>query len=135
VVGVVIAFDGQIEEVNVYPNHALFGKMYPRLVQSYALQAALLNDQKVAGTPATINTVVGFFKASGEKSKREKEIDSRNMFEVKELDDNRFQCTTRYEGQVVHRQMLKKNGVADANLDEAGRGKVEMRAMALGCRW
>src|SRR5262249_23280281 len=32
-VGVVIVVNGQIEEANVYPNRALFGKLYPRLIQ------------------------------------------------------------------------------------------------------
>src|SRR5262249_15988987 len=44
-VGVAVAVNGKIEEVNVYPNHQLLGKLYPRLLQSYALQATLEKDK------------------------------------------------------------------------------------------
>lgn len=45
--GVAIVINGQVEEVNVYPNHGLLAKQYPRLVQSYAVQAASDQGQQV----------------------------------------------------------------------------------------
>src|SRR5262249_38601485 len=44
-VGVAIAVNGVIEEVNVYPNHQVLENLYPRLLQSYALQAAMVKDK------------------------------------------------------------------------------------------
>src|SRR3712207_7921752 len=40
VVGVAVAVNGEIEEVNIYPGPTLLEKIYPRLLQSYALQAS-----------------------------------------------------------------------------------------------
>ena len=39
-VGVAVSVNGRIEEVNIYPANSLLGKLYPRLLRSYALQAA-----------------------------------------------------------------------------------------------
>jgi hypothetical protein len=44
-VGVAIAINGDVEEINVYPNHRLFGQQYPRLLQAYGLQAVLDKDR------------------------------------------------------------------------------------------
>src|SRR5262249_14486811 len=56
-VGMVIVFNGQIEEVNLYPNRALFRKLFPRLIQAYAVQAALLKDQATDKEPVTDTAV------------------------------------------------------------------------------
>ena len=39
-VGVAIAVNGTVEEVDIYPGPALLAKVYPALIQSYALAAA-----------------------------------------------------------------------------------------------
>jgi hypothetical protein len=123
-VGVAIVVNGQIEETNVYPNHALFAKLYPRLVQSYAVQATMLKDQAKAAEAPTTATVVRFLEARGEKAARDKSLDTHNKVQISELDDNKFQCTTRYDGQVIHWQIMKKNGVGHT-----------ARAGALGNDW
>ena len=51
-VGVAIVINGQVEEVNIYPNHGLLGKQYPRLMQSYAMQALSQKDEKVVASSA-----------------------------------------------------------------------------------
>jgi len=45
VVGVAFAVDGQIEEVNIYAGHPLMAKMYPRLLESYAMEAAVAKNK------------------------------------------------------------------------------------------
>jgi len=130
--GVVIVVNGDIEEVNVYPNHALFGKMYPRLIHSYALQATLLKELPSAPKPATAETVARFLAAGGEKSKQEKKLDASNLVRIRELEDARYQCETCYCGKVVHWQMLKKNGQDKEDgqdKDKARRGRI------LGAKW
>jgi hypothetical protein len=114
VVGVAVAVNGQIEEVNVYPNSALFRKLYPRLVQSYALQAKLLEDQAMAAEPLSIDAVISFLKPGAEKSSRDRALDTRNSVRVRRLEDNKFQCETRYDGKLVHWQAMKKNGTGNA---------------------
>jgi hypothetical protein len=123
-VGVTIVLNGHIEEANVYPNHALFARLFPRLIQSYALQAAMLKDQGKASEPVTAETVAQFLKEGGEKSKQEKTLAAHNTLGVCELEGNRFQCTTTCDGHVVHWQVLRKNGAGQ-----------EARAKMLGNDW
>lgn len=110
VVGVAIVVNGQIEEVDIYPNRALFGKLYPRLIQSYALQATLLKDQPTAPVAVSASAVARFLGGSGKSSEREKSLDAHNVVRIGELEDDKYRCTTRYDGQLVHWQMMKKNG-------------------------
>jgi hypothetical protein len=108
-VGMAIVFNGQIEEVNIYPNRALFRKLYPRLIRAYALQAALLKDQAKATESVTGAAVVDFLQARDAKSEKKNTLDVHNDVQVSELGDNRFQCTTRYNGESIHWQVMKKN--------------------------
>jgi hypothetical protein len=127
-VGVVLVVNGRFEEANVYPNHALLKKLFPRLVQAYAVQAALLKDEpREAGTlsPADIARLL---KEGGERSRHDNPIDGRNTLHVCELEGDRFQCTTEYEGGVVHVQLLKKNGNPAA-------GGSSARGAVLGDNW
>ncbi len=113
-VGLAIAVNGQIEEVNIYPNSALFHKLAPRLIQSYALQATLLAEKTGAAQSLSTDDIGRFLKPGAEKSKREKSLDNGNTVVVKELEGNTFQCETHYDGQVIHWQAMKKNGTGDA---------------------
>jgi hypothetical protein len=108
-VGMAIVFNGQIEEVNLYPNSALFRKLYPRLIRAYAVQAALLQGQAKGAEPLTQTALIQFLQASDAKSDKKNDLDTHNNVEVKELGDSRFQCTTRYNGQSIHWQLLAKN--------------------------
>jgi hypothetical protein len=108
-VGMAIVYGGRIEEVNLYPTRALFRKLSPRLIRAYALQAALLKDQARGGDPVTASAVVQFLQAREARSEKKKTLDANNDVEVKELGDNRFQCTTRYNGRSIHWQFLAKN--------------------------
>jgi hypothetical protein len=134
VVGVVIVQQNQIEEIDVYPNRALFGKLYPRLVQAYALQAALLKEQDSTAEPMTTAAVAQFLSAGAEKTKQDKELDAYNRLQIRELEDNKFQCTTSYNGEVIHRQVLKKNG-SSSDKDKDKEPMPTPRAAILGSKW
>jgi hypothetical protein len=108
-VGMVIVFNGQIEEVNLYPNRALFRKLFPRLIRAYAVQAALLKDHPKGGESMTDVAVAQFLQAKDGKSQKKNALDAHNDVEVNELGDNRYQCTTRYNGQSIHWQLMAKN--------------------------
>jgi hypothetical protein len=112
-VGMAIVFNGQIEEVNLYPNTALFRKLFPRLIRAYAVQAALLKDQPKGGEPLTAAAVAQFLQAGEARSHKENALDAHNDVEVNELGDHRFQCTTRYNGRSIHWQLLAKNREGD----------------------
>jgi hypothetical protein len=107
-VGMAIVFNGRIEEVNLYPNRALFRKLFPRLIRAYAVQAALLKDQAKGGGAMTDTAVAQFLQARGARSQKKNALDAHNDVEVNELGDSRFQCTTRYNGQSIHWQLLAK---------------------------
>jgi hypothetical protein len=113
-VGMAIVFNGQIEEVNLYPNSALFRKLFPRLIRAYAVQAALLKDQAKGGEPMTAAAVAEFLKGRDAKSQKKNAIDKFNEVEVNELKDTCYQCTTRYNGQSIHWQIIAKNREGNA---------------------
>ena len=118
-IGMAIVFNGQIEEVNLYPNRALFRKLFPRLIRAYAVQAALLKDQSSGGEPVTDDAVAQFVQARDAKSQRKHALDTHNDVQVSELGDGRFQCTTRYNGRSIHWQLMAKNrqgGTAGADV-------------------
>jgi hypothetical protein len=116
-VGMAIVFNGQIEEVNLYPNRTLFRKLFPRLVRAYAVQAALLKDQAKGGEPVTGAGVARFLQARDAKLQKKNTLNKHNDVQVSELGDHRYQCTTCYDGRPIHWQLMAKNragGKADA---------------------
>ena len=68
-VGVVIFINGQIEEVDCFPNQQLLSLQYPRLIQSYALQAALEQGQAKKRTLPTATAVCQFMAAAQDEAK------------------------------------------------------------------
>ncbi|HEV3143926.1 MAG TPA: DUF6569 family protein [Gemmataceae bacterium] len=107
--GVAIVFNGQIEEVDLYPNQALLRKLFPRLIRAYAVQAALLKDQTNHAEPPRADDFVQFLQERDAKSQKKNTLDQHNDVQVSELANRRFQCTTRYNGQSIHWQMMAKN--------------------------
>ena len=113
-VGVAIVINGKVEEVNIYPNHKLLAKLYPRLMQSYAFQAALTKDEAKEATPVTCAEVAQFMTESKEKSKKKQDINGDNKLEICDLEGGRAACATEYRGTVVHKQYLSKSEPAPA---------------------
>jgi hypothetical protein len=111
-VGVAVAVNGNIEEVNIYPNHKLLCKIYPRLLQSYALQATLQKDKAKDAKAVAPEEIVKFMADSKEKSKREEKINADNRLDISDLENNRARCATIYNGRPVHKQVVAKNAEA-----------------------
>src|SRR5262249_55522480 len=105
-IGVAVAVNGKLEEVDIYPNHRLFAHLYPRLVQSYAVQAAL---EKKKGKPPALAAadVEKFMRAGKEKARRCGRIDNDNRLRVRDLEARVAECVRPYKGEPVHRQWLK----------------------------
>ncbi len=119
-VGVAVAVNGRLEEVNVYPNHDLFARIYPRLLESYALQAALTKKDKGAKGPAVAaDDVKKFMTAGKEKERRFEDIDKDNRLRVRDLEGKVFECVTAYKGQPMHRQWLNRIAPAPEGKNEA----------------
>jgi hypothetical protein len=117
-VGVVILVNGEFEEANIYPNPGVFRKLCPRLIQSYAVQAMMLQDQTKRAAPSAAE-MARLLKESeagaGEKNRESRNIDTRNTLDVSALKDNRFRCVTRYEGKLIHWQVLAKTAAPDGS--------------------
>ncbi len=111
-VGVAIAVNGKVEEINLYPNAKLLGRIFPRLVQSYAVQAALEKDA-LKGKPApAVKTedVEKFMSAGKEKSRRFEGLNDDNRIRSREL-EGEVEFATAYKGQVIHRQWFNRAAV------------------------
>jgi hypothetical protein len=106
-VGVAIAVNGALEEVNIYPNHKLLGKLYPRLLQSYAVQATAQKDKAKDAKSLSTTDVAQFMKEGQEKAKRT-DINARNLLQLSEGAAS-YQCATEYDGKVVHQQVMSKD--------------------------
>jgi hypothetical protein len=108
-VGVAIVVNGKIEEVNVYPNHDLLGKVYPRLLQSYALQAALEKDKAKDAPAMSVADVKQFMTEGQQKGQRTDPIDTHNRLQVSDF-EGKAACQTEYDGKPVHRQWMTRSG-------------------------
>ncbi len=107
-VGVAIVVNGAIEEVNIYPNHRLLGKLYPRLLQSYAVQAAMHKDKAEDAPALSGEDLKQFLTERQEKSRKEQNVNRDNRFLLRDL-DKKVVCETAYEGKPVHRQWMSKS--------------------------
>lgn len=104
-VGIAIAMNGRLEEVNVYPSPSLLRKMAPRLVQSYALSAAVKKEEE--GTAPAADEVLRFMKETEGKAARTEQIDAANRAHTVTA-ERMYGCTVEYEGRTVHGQWVRK---------------------------
>ena len=104
-VGVAIAVNGKIEEVNVYPNHKLLSKLYPRLLQSYALQATLEKDKAKDAKPVAPEDLVQFLAEGKAEAARVEALNEDNKLAICDVDGGRTKCSTAYKGAPVHTQL------------------------------
>jgi len=110
-VGVAIAVNGTIEEVNVYPNRSLLGKLYPRLIQSYALEAVLEKDKAKDAKSVTSEEVAKFIADGKTKSKRDEILNPSNRLAIFDGETTN-RGKTSYDGSIVHDQILRKGATA-----------------------
>ena len=122
VLGVAVAINGKVAEVNVYPNHKLFVRLYPRLLQSFAVQAALEKDRTKKVPALAVADVEKFMAAGKEKAKRLESINKDNALRVRDLKDQ-VECITAYKGQVIHRQWLPRAAIPPAPRQLPGQGR------------
>jgi hypothetical protein len=134
-VGVAIAVNGQFEEADIYPNHGLLAKLYPRLVQSYAVQAALRKDQAKEAPSLSSADIVACLKKGPAKSQREERLDSYNCLEIKELDNKRFTCATNYDGRLVNYQVMQKKNAAPNAAKQSDAPANQVRQQPAGPDW
>jgi hypothetical protein len=113
-IGVAVAVNGKVEEVNLYPNAKLFAQVFPRLVQSYAIQAALEKD-KLKGKEApkvAAEQVTKFMESGQEKARRFEGIDDGNRIRLRDL-GGELESATSFKGSVIHRQWINKEALPE----------------------
>ena len=126
-VGVAFAIDGQIMEINMYPGCPLVKSVYPRLLETYALDAVV--DQKNAKSkPVQVSAVpkkekiLELMKASATKKVRAESINGSNSLNIDALVGESadrqlklFRCETDFEKARVHTQWMYSQPVPDGS--------------------
>ena len=121
-VGVAFAVNGTIEEINIYPGHTLFAKVYPRLLESYAVESALTEASEgetdaAENKPPTLAAVQAFMsEAPGERIRQDK-INDDNQLDVYWAKGTAT-CVTKYNGVSLHRQWLRAEKPTEAAQQE-----------------
>ena len=118
-IGVAFALDGELAEVNVYPGNPLVNKVYPRLLETYAVDASISKDADKKASAPTAAEVKKMMKANLKgKAERDEKIDARNRLQIyasAEADAAKkytYRCETKWGDQLVHLQWLKAEKTA-----------------------
>lgn len=109
-VGFAFAINGQVKEINVFPSHKLAAKVFPRMLETYALDA-VANKPAADAKPPTAASVQTMMKTKAEQVQREEQIDSRNKLLILTADKKAtgpkvYQCETSFKGELIHQQWL-----------------------------
>lgn len=105
-VGMAVSVNGNVEEVNLYPNHRLLARMYPGLLRSYALQAAAHPVAVVRSVSAS--DVAQFMKLGSSVQKKYRRINTSNAMYIF-TDGNANRMDTNYNGAPVHQQFMRRS--------------------------
>ena len=109
VIGYVLAINGKVDSADVYASHALFAKLWPKLLKSSVVEAiAELNDAE--HKPVTSETVQGFLADSEKATASSKEVTPRVRMVTREDDKNIFSETQDRDQKDgwVHRNYMRK---------------------------
>jgi hypothetical protein len=111
VIGYVFAINGEVNSADIYASHALFLKLWPKLIKASAVEALaeLRHDQQIKTISG--EDVQGFLVESERPSGAAKELTPRVRLVTKEDDKNAFyetQDRSQKDGW-VHRNYIRKN--------------------------
>jgi hypothetical protein len=109
-IGYAVAINGKVEEADVYGSHALFVKLWPKLLNGSATEALTEKEKDKKFDAPTASAVKKFLADVVEGKKTEKEVTKRIRLLCTESEKNLFLETRDHgkEGEVVHRSYLKK---------------------------
>ena len=109
VIGYVLAINGKVTSADVYASHALFAKLWPKLLKSNAVEAiAALNDAE--HNPVTSESVQGFLAESEKATAEAKDVTPRVRMVTREDDKNIFSETQdrQQKDGYIHRNYMRK---------------------------
>jgi hypothetical protein len=110
VIGYAVAINGQVEGADVYGAAALFQKLWPKLLNSCAVDALAEFDKDKKFNPATVDDVKDFLVKAADGKKTEKEVSKRVNVVTK--DSKKYicieACDREQKGSVIHRSVISK---------------------------
>ena len=110
VIGYVFAINGQLNSADIYASHALFIKLWPKLIKASAVEAVAEVQKGIEHKPVTDETVMGFLAESEQVAPATKDITQRVRLVTRENEKNAFyetQDRTDKDG-FVHRNYIRK---------------------------
>ncbi|HZV02238.1 MAG TPA: DUF6569 family protein, partial [Planctomycetota bacterium] len=97
-VGIAFAVNGEVTEVDIYPGRSLLAKLYPRLLASYAYQAAT-TKKDAASAAVTVADVIRFLDDGDARSRRHDQV-SGNECDIVDF-DKKIMSRDAYDGHVI----------------------------------
>lgn len=110
VIGYAFAINGRVNSADVYASHALFAKLWPKLLKATATEALAELDQEPAAEPVSTETIQEFLADSEQPKAKSKEVTQRVKVVTREDDQNIFFETQdrREKDAWVHRNYIRK---------------------------
>ena len=110
VIGFAFAINGKVNSADVYASHALFAKLWPKLLKATATEALAELDQKTAAEPVASETIHAFMADSEQPKPKAKDVTQRVRVVTREDDNNIFFETQdrRDKDAWVHRNYIRK---------------------------
>lgn len=110
VIGYVFAINGKVNSADIYASHALFAKLWPKLIKASAVEALAELKKDLEIKPVSDETVRTFLAEAEKPAAQAKEVTARVKLVTKEDDKNAFfetQDRTIKDGW-VHRNYIRK---------------------------
>lgn len=110
VIGYVFAINGHVNSADIYASHALFTKLWPKLLKASSVEAIAELNQPVKAEPVAEETVHAFLAESEQPSAKPKDVTPRVRMLTREDDKNAFfETQDRSEKDAwVHRNYIRK---------------------------
>jgi hypothetical protein len=110
VIGYAFAINGHVNSADVYASHALFAKLWPKLLKASATEALAELDQQAKAEPVATEAIHEFLADSEQPKAKSKDVTQRVRVVTREDDDNIFFETQdrREKDAWVHRNYIRK---------------------------
>lgn len=109
-IGYVLAINGKVNSADIYASHALFTKLWPKLLKSNTVEAIAELNNDAEHQPVTSEVVKTFFVDSEKPTAAAKEVTKRVRVVTREDDKNIFSETQdrQQQGGFIHRNYIRK---------------------------
>jgi len=110
VIGYVFAINGKVNSADIYASHALFAKLWPKLIKASAVEAVAEIQKGLEHKPVSDETVKAFLAESEQATASTKDVTQHLRLVTREDDKNAFyetQDRTQKDG-FVHRNYIRK---------------------------